>query len=66
MRDKTNIADAITAVNEIVAAQATALTQIKSALEQKAKENNAKAQALDVILGEDDDETILLGGEVNG
>ena len=36
MRDKTNIADAITAVNEIVAAQATALAQIKSALQGKA------------------------------
>lgn len=35
------------------------------ALEQKAKENDAKAQALDVILGEEDDETILLGGETN-
>ena len=36
------------------------------ALEAKAKENDAKAQALDVILGEEDDETILLGGETNG
>lgn len=35
------------------------------ALEQKAKENDAKAQALDVILGEEDDEAILLGGDTN-
>ena len=35
MRDKTNIADAITAVNEIVAAQADALEKVKSVLATK-------------------------------
>ena len=51
-RTQTTVADAITAVNTIVSSQATALAQIKSALQGKAAGSGVDLGALDVYVGD--------------